>query len=170
MGESAYTDPAGVRPVSNAATGICRGGKQHVAALLEARRCSLPALSRLGTMTILEDATVPRPRLAEMVDRIDAIAHAHDVPVATFGHAGDGNLHPTIVVDRWFPSSKVCSACGAVRDGMPLAVREWVCRCGATHDRDVNAARNIRAAGLAVLACGDGVRPARAEAHAGSRR
>ena len=69
-------------------------------ALLEARRCALPALSRLGTMTILEDATVPRPRLAEMVDRIDAIAHAHDVPVATFGHAGDGNLHPTIVVDQ----------------------------------------------------------------------
>ena len=69
-------------------------------ALLEARRCSLPALSRLGTMTILEDATVPRPRLAEMVDRIDAIARAHDVPVATFGHAGDGNLHPTIVVDQ----------------------------------------------------------------------
>ena len=69
-------------------------------ALLEARRCSLPALSRLGTMTILEDATVPRPRLPEMVDRIDAIAAAHDVPVATFGHAGDGNLHPTIVVDQ----------------------------------------------------------------------
>ncbi|MGZ8750531.1 MAG: FAD-linked oxidase C-terminal domain-containing protein, partial [Pseudonocardia sp.] len=41
-----------------------------------------------------------RPWLAEMVDRIDAIAHAHDVPVATFGHAGDGNLHPTIVVDQ----------------------------------------------------------------------
>jgi glycolate oxidase len=69
-------------------------------ALLEARRCSLPALSRLGTMTILEDATVPRPRLAEMVDRIDKIAAAHDVSVATFGHAGDGNLHPTIVVDQ----------------------------------------------------------------------
>ena len=69
-------------------------------ALLEARRCSLPALSRLGTMTILEDATVPRPRLAEMVDRIDEIAADHDVPVATFGHAGDGNLHPTIVVDQ----------------------------------------------------------------------
>ena len=75
-----------------------------------------------------------------------------------------------VVVDRWFPSSKVCSACGAVRDGMPLNVREWSCPCGATHDRDVNAARNIRAAGLAVLACGDGVRPARAQAHAGSRR
>jgi putative transposase len=75
-----------------------------------------------------------------------------------------------VVVDRWLPSSKVCSACGALRDGMPLNVREWTCRCGATHDRDANAARNIRAAGLAVLACGDGVRPARAEVHAGSRR
>jgi glycolate oxidase len=68
-------------------------------ALLEARRCSLPALSRLGTLTILEDATVPRPHLAEMVDRIDEIADRHDVPIATFGHAGDGNLHPTSVVD-----------------------------------------------------------------------
>jgi putative transposase len=74
-----------------------------------------------------------------------------------------------VVVDRWLPSSKVCSACGAVQDRMPLSMREWTCRCGAVHDRDVNAARNIRAAGLAVLACGDGVRPARAEAHAGSR-
>jgi glycolate oxidase len=69
-------------------------------ALLTARRCSLPALSRLGTLTLLEDATVPRPRLAAMVDRIDEIAEKHDVPIATFGHAGDGNLHPTCVVDQ----------------------------------------------------------------------
>ena len=75
-----------------------------------------------------------------------------------------------IVVDRWFPSSNVCSACGALRNRLPLDVRDWACLCGARHDRDVNAAINIRAAGLAVLACGDGVRPARAEAHAGSRR
>ncbi len=74
-----------------------------------------------------------------------------------------------VVVDRWFPSSKACSVCGAVRDDLPLRMREWACPCGARHDRDVNAARNIRAAGLAVLACGDGVRPARADAHAGSR-
>jgi putative transposase len=67
-----------------------------------------------------------------------------------------------VVIDRWFPSSKVCSACGALRDAMPLGVREWTCRCGAFHDRDVNAARSILAAGLAVAACGDGVRPARA--------
>ncbi|MFE9323377.1 RNA-guided endonuclease InsQ/TnpB family protein [Nocardia sp. NPDC052278] len=67
-----------------------------------------------------------------------------------------------IVVDRWFPSSKVCSACGSLHDTMGLDVREWVCRCcGAIHDRDVNAARNILAAGLAVSACGGGVRPPR---------
>nr|WP_232292666.1 zinc ribbon domain-containing protein [Saccharopolyspora erythraea] len=44
---------------------------------------------------------------------------------------------------------------------MPLQVRSWTCTgCGSTHDRDVNAAKNIEAAGLAVSACGDGVRPA----------
>jgi len=69
-------------------------------ALLTARRATLPALSRLGSMTILEDATVPRPRLAEMVDRINEIAERHAVMIATFGHAGDGNLHPTCVVDQ----------------------------------------------------------------------
>ncbi|MGH3378195.1 MAG: FAD-binding oxidoreductase [Actinoallomurus sp.] len=68
-------------------------------ALLAARRCTLPALSRLGTLTILEDASVPRPRLAEMVDRIDAIAARFGLRFATFGHAGDGNLHPTCVLD-----------------------------------------------------------------------
>ncbi|WP_282203208.1 RNA-guided endonuclease InsQ/TnpB family protein [Kitasatospora fiedleri] len=66
-----------------------------------------------------------------------------------------------ITVDRWFPSSKLCSVCGTLRAGMPLNVREWTCDCGASHDRDVNAARNILAAGLAAAACGDGVRPQR---------
>lgn len=66
-----------------------------------------------------------------------------------------------VVVDRFYPSSRVCSACGALRDAMPLAVRQWSCRCGAVHDRDINAARNILTAGLAVAACGDGVRPSR---------
>ncbi len=68
-------------------------------ALLAARRCSLPALSRLNTLTVLEDVTVPRPHLPEMVDRIAAAASRHDVLIGTFGHAGDGNLHPTAVVD-----------------------------------------------------------------------
>ncbi|MFJ3339202.1 RNA-guided endonuclease InsQ/TnpB family protein [Streptomyces sp. NPDC086766] len=66
-----------------------------------------------------------------------------------------------IVIDRWFPSSKLCGNCGTVRERLPLNVREWACECGAVHDRDVNAARNILAAGLAASACGDGVRPQR---------
>ncbi|GII90540.1 transposase [Sinosporangium siamense] len=72
-----------------------------------------------------------------------------------------------VVVDRWFPSSKLCGACGTVAAGMPLNVREWACGCGAVHDRDVNAARNILAAGLAVSACGDGVRPQRESSRTG---
>ncbi|MGI5175081.1 RNA-guided endonuclease InsQ/TnpB family protein [Dactylosporangium sp. CA-152071] len=72
-----------------------------------------------------------------------------------------------IAVDRWYPSSKLCSACGALNEKMPLNVRSWTCRCGATHDRDVNAARNILAAGLAVSACGAGVRPQRESSRTG---
>jgi putative transposase len=66
-----------------------------------------------------------------------------------------------IAVDRWFPSSKLCSTCGALRNKMPLGVRTWRCRCGATHDRDVNAARNLLAVGLTASVCGAGVRPQR---------
>ena len=66
-----------------------------------------------------------------------------------------------VTIDRWFPSSKLCSACRAVQDTLPLNLRTWTCDCGAVHDRDVNAAINIRAAGLAASACGAGVRPQR---------
>jgi putative transposase len=67
-----------------------------------------------------------------------------------------------VVVNRWLPSSKTCSACGRIAAAMPLAVRAWACQaCGARHDRDVNAAKIILAAGLAVAACGAGVRPQR---------
>ncbi|WP_432920342.1 RNA-guided endonuclease InsQ/TnpB family protein [Microbispora sp. CA-135349] len=64
-------------------------------------------------------------------------------------------------IDRWFPSSKRCSQCGTVQQSMPLNVREWTCPCGAVHDRDVNAAKNILAAGRAdrLNACGARVRP-----------
>ncbi|WP_020545780.1 RNA-guided endonuclease InsQ/TnpB family protein, partial [Nonomuraea coxensis] len=48
-----------------------------------------------------------------------------------------------VVVDRFFPSSKLCSVCGALQEEMPLSVREWVCACGAVHDREVNAAQNM---------------------------
>lgn len=67
-----------------------------------------------------------------------------------------------VVVDRFFPSSRTCSACGLVRGPLALDVREWSCDgCGIRHDRDHNAAQNILAAGQAVSACGAGVRPQR---------
>lgn len=63
-----------------------------------------------------------------------------------------------VKVDRWFPSSKTCSACGAKVESLPLSVREWTCEtCGVVHDRDVNAALNLMAAGHAVTACGPSV-------------
>ncbi|QUH03635.1 IS200/IS605 family element transposase accessory protein TnpB [Saccharopolyspora erythraea] len=73
-----------------------------------------------------------------------------------------------VVIDRWFPSSKTCSACGRPARSMPLHIREWTCgSCGSRHDRDVNAAKNILAAGLAVSACGAGVRPQRETSRTG---
>ncbi|MDX3761106.1 RNA-guided endonuclease TnpB family protein [Streptomyces sp. AK02-04a] len=66
-----------------------------------------------------------------------------------------------IAVDRWFPSSGLCSACDTLRETMPLHVRTWTCDCGVTHDRDVNAAHNLLAAEPAVTVCGAGVRPQR---------
>ena len=67
-----------------------------------------------------------------------------------------------VAIDRFFPSSKRCSECGTVRERLSLSARFWTCgACGARLDRDMNAAQNIHAAGLAVYACGDGVRPAK---------
>ena len=71
-----------------------------------------------------------------------------------------------VVIDRWFPSSKTCSACGYLLADLSLSTRHWTCpSCRTLHDRDINAAKNILAAGLAVVrgaplgdACGAGVR------------
>lgn len=67
--------------------------------LLTARRYALSALARSMPTTILEDATVPRAAIAPMVRRIREIAQKYKVRICTFGHAGDGNLHPTCMTD-----------------------------------------------------------------------
>ncbi len=65
-----------------------------------------------------------------------------------------------VKIDRWFPSSKTCGHCGHIIEKLPLSIREWDCpECGTKHDRDINAARNILAAGLAVSVCGANIRP-----------
>lgn len=72
----------------------------EAARLATARRAALSALARVAPTTILEDATVPRSRLAEMVAFIQETARKHQVKVGTFGHMGDGNLHPTFLTDE----------------------------------------------------------------------
>lgn len=75
------------------------GSKAEAEALMTARRSALSALSRLMPTTILEDATVPRSEIANMVQAINDIAEKYDITICTFGHAGDGNLHPTCLTD-----------------------------------------------------------------------
>src|SRR6266487_2923266 len=74
-----------------------------------------------------------------------------------------------IKIDTWYPSSKRCFACGHILESFPLAIRFWTCsECGAVHDRDLNAAKNVLAAGLAVSASGEMVRPGRVKARTGT--
>ncbi|MDX1532030.1 MAG: FAD-linked oxidase C-terminal domain-containing protein [Rhodothermales bacterium] len=68
--------------------------------LKTARRMAFTALARRKPTTILEDVTVPRSALPDMVEAVQQIAAEHDLLVGTFGHAGDGNLHPTILCDE----------------------------------------------------------------------
>jgi glycolate oxidase len=68
--------------------------------LKEARRTAFSALARVKPTTILEDATVPRSNLAVLVEKIDVIAKKYNLQLGNFGHAGDGNLHPTCLTDE----------------------------------------------------------------------
>ena len=90
---------------------------------------------------------------------------------ASLSTNASGTAADLVVIDRWYPSSKTCSACGHLLAELSLSARHWTCpSCGARHDRDINAAKNILAAGLAVArgspgdACGADVR------HSGSSR
>jgi glycolate oxidase len=102
--------PAAVADEASAIEVICaaRGASSvkraatpaEAAQLATARRSAFSALARLRPTTILEDVTVPRSELAGMIRAVEAIALKHDLNIATFGHFGDGNLHPTILTDE----------------------------------------------------------------------
>lgn len=74
--------------------------EEEKAKIWAGRRNALPALARLRPTTVLEDATVPRSQIPAMVKALNDIAKKYNVQMGTFGHAGDGNLHPTILCDR----------------------------------------------------------------------
>ena len=109
--------------------------------LASARRSAFSALARLRPTTILEDITVPRTHLAEMVSFIAQTAAEHQLTVGTFGHMGDGNLHPTFLTDeRDLPEmarvhlaldaivSKTLSLGGTItgEHGVGLAKKHWL--------------------------------------------
>ncbi|WP_053749518.1 RNA-guided endonuclease InsQ/TnpB family protein [Streptomyces sp. MMG1533] len=117
-------------------------------------------LVRENQMLVIEDLTVRNMvRNRSLARAISDAAWSEFRSMLEYKAAWYGR--EVIAVDRWFPSSKLCSACGALQDKMPLSVRTWTCDCGTTHDRDVNAAQNLLGAGLALTVCGAGVRPQR---------
>ena len=86
---------------AHGATSVRRAATDAEAAqLATARRSAFSALARLRPTTILEDVTVPRSELASMIRAVEIIAKKYDLNIATFGHFGDGNLHPTILTDE----------------------------------------------------------------------
>jgi putative transposase len=89
--------------------------------------------------------------------------------VAQLEYKADWYGRTLVKIDTWYPSSKRCFDCGHLLDSLPLAVRQWTCpQCGVHHDRDSNAAKNIRSVGLTVLnACGEAVRPGRVSSRSG---
>jgi glycolate oxidase len=74
--------------------------EQEATKLASARRSAFSALARVAPTTILEDATVPRSELAKMIRFVEAVAKKYQLRIGTFGHMGDGNLHPTFLTDE----------------------------------------------------------------------
>jgi glycolate oxidase len=89
--------------------------------LMAARRLAYPALERLGS-TLLDDVCVPTGAIRGLVEGVELIAAEHAVTIATFGHAGEGNMHPTIVYDIREPD-QVAAAKAAFADIVELALR-----------------------------------------------
>lgn len=102
--------PAVVAEEAEKVEAICRqqGATQiHIAKdaterdrIWSARRSALPALAKLRPTCVLEDATVPRSKIPAMIRALEEISRKFDLTIGTFGHAGDGNLHPTILTDK----------------------------------------------------------------------
>jgi IS605 OrfB family transposase len=147
---------------SNRAKGRLKVARAH-ARVADARRDFTHKLStqliRDNQAVYVEDLAVSGLARTKLAKSVHDAGWAQFTAMLAYKAARHGRVF--VKVNRWLPSSKLCSACGLVAQKMPLNVREWSCPCGAVHDRDVNAARNILAAGRAdrLNACGGPVRP-----------
>jgi putative transposase len=128
-----------------------RVGRAH-ARIADRRRDFLHKLStrlvRENQTVVIEDLTVRNMLKNHSLARAISDASWSELR-SMLAYKADWYGRELLLVDRWYPSSKICSACGRLTEAMPLNIREWDCPCGAHHDRDVNAAINILAAGLA---------------------
>ncbi len=79
------------------------GGPEEAVELWKARKSAYAVLARIKTHFVLEDVTVPMGKVADLLRGIERISKRHDIQIATFGHAGDGNLHPQILYDGYDP-------------------------------------------------------------------
>jgi glycolate oxidase len=79
------------------------GSEAEAADLWKARKSAYAVLARIKTHFVLEDVTVPMAKVADLLKGVEAIAEKHEIQIATFGHAGDGNLHPQILYDGYDP-------------------------------------------------------------------
>nr|BBH89309.1 transposase [Thermosporothrix sp. COM3] len=134
-------------------------------------------LQKLSTRLIRENQTICVETLAvkNMVKNEKLAKAISDVGwselVSQLEYKANWYGRTLVKMDRWYPSRKRCCACGHLLDALALDVREWTCpACGVHHDRDINAAKNMVAAGLAVSACGEAVRPGAVKTKAGTPR
>ena len=126
--------------------------------------CRSDSLHKLSHRLVNENQVICAENLAvkNMIKNPKLAKHIADASWGEFtrqlAYKADWAGRTYIEIDRFFPSSKRCSCCGFVKDKLLLDVRSWECpECGTPHDRDLNAAQNILAAGLAVLAFGENV-------------
>jgi putative transposase len=138
-----------------------RGSKNRAKSVRKVARCHARVgdtrrdwLHKLSTTIVRENQAVYVEDLAVSgLARTRLARSVHDAGWSTFvgmlAYKARRHGGTFARVDRWFPSTRACSVCGAIGEAKPLHVRTWTCRCGTTHDRDVNAARNILAAGRA---------------------
>ncbi|ELX6889625.1 transposase, partial [Salmonella enterica] len=157
------------RRLSKKAKGSKNRAKAHLkVARLHAKiaDCRLDALHK-ATRKLINDNQVVCVESLKVRNMIRNPSLSKAIADASWGelvrqlrYKGEWAGRSVVAIDQFFPSSKRCSCCGFIMKKMPLDVRKWQCpECGTDHDRDVNAARNIKAAGLAVLAHGEPVNP-----------
>src|SRR6266487_85982 len=134
-------------------------------------------LHQLSTRLIRENQTICVETLAvkNMVKNPKLSKAISDVGwsefVSQLAYKAEWYGRKLVKIDKWYPSSKRCFDCGHILDSLSLAIRQWTCpECGVVHDRDINAAHNVLAAGLAVSDSGESVRPGRAKARTGKIR